>query len=204
MLTFLDISPPFARPRGTPWGNEWHGQWLGMSFHVTKFGAVAFRKKDMAKCWPFCAITYFLDIFPPSARPRGTPWGHEWHEQKWLVMSFHVTKFGCSSLFRKKDMAKCWPFYAMLTFFWHFLTLCQTQGAPGGGGGMKSMDRSGLRCHSMCPSLVVVAYSERKIWQNLPHTVKTQCVHCRLIVSYFLFPWRNHAGMSRRSILFHN
>ena len=38
----------------------------------------------------------------------------------------------------------------------------------------------------------------------LPHKVKMQYVHCRLIESYFLFPCRNPAEMSRRSNLFHN
>ena len=38
----------------------------------------------------------------------------------------------------------------------------------------------------------------------LLHKVKMQYVHRRLIASYFLFPWRNPAEMSRRSILFHN
>ena len=31
----------------------------------------------------------------------------------------------------------------------------------------------------------------------LLHKVKTQYVHCRLIASYFLLPWRNVAEMSR-------
>ena len=38
---------------------------------------------------------------------------------------------------------------------------------------------------------------------TLPHKVKTQYVYYRLIASYLLFPWRNPAEMSRRSILFH-
>ena len=38
----------------------------------------------------------------------------------------------------------------------------------------------------------------------LPCKVKMQYVHCRLIASNFLFPWRNPAGMSRRSSRFHS
>ena len=38
----------------------------------------------------------------------------------------------------------------------------------------------------------------------LSHKVKTQYVHCRLIVSYFPFSWRIPANLSRRSIVFHN
>ena len=34
--------------------------------------------------------------------------------------------------------------------------------------------------------------------------MKTQYVHFRLIACYFLFPWRNHAEIRRRSFLFHN
>ena len=39
---------------------------------------------------------------------------------------------------------------------------------------------------------------------RVPHKVKTQYAHCSLISRYFLFPWRNPAEMTRRSILFHN
>ena len=35
----------------------------------------------------------------------------------------------------------------------------------------------------------------------LPHKVKTQYVHCRLTASYFFFPWRDPAEISRRSLL---
>ena len=38
----------------------------------------------------------------------------------------------------------------------------------------------------------------------LPLKAKMQYVHCRLIASYFRFPWRNSAEMSSRSIFFHN
>ena len=37
-----------------------------------------------------------------------------------------------------------------------------------------------------------------------PNKVKMQYMHCWLIVSYFLFPWRKSAEMSRLSIIFHN
>ena len=41
----------------------------------------------------------------------------------------------------------------------------------------------------------------KQIWSKcwcvcLPHKVKRQCVHCRLIASYFLFPWKNPAQMA--------
>ena len=40
--------------------------------------------------------------------------------------------------------------------------------------------------------------------QTLPYKVIMQYVHCRLVASYFLFPWRNCVEMSRSSILFHS
>ena len=43
-----------------------------------------------------------------------------------------------------------------------------------------------------------------ELGDTLPHKVKMQYVHCRLIASYFLLPQTNPTEMSRRSILFHN
>ena len=52
-------------------------------------------------------------------------------------------------------------------------------------------------------------YREIKIYFNPGRNcnlcpIKYKHVHCRLIASYFLFPWRNSAEMSKRSLLFHN
>ena len=72
-----------------------------------------------------------------------------------------------------------------------------------------------------CPNNLNILYSQNTlctknfpcyhIFQNLhntdifvTHKVTSQFVHCRLLASYFLFPWRDPDEMSRRSILFHN